>query len=81
MAQELSTQDCAAALNRAYGRNVISRQRIMRDIDAGRLPALKIPAIGTRARAYVQVAKNDFLAYCAVYHPSACGRLCSTEEA
>lgn len=80
MAQELSTQDCAAALNAAYGRNVISRQRIMRDIDAGRLPALKISAIGTRERAYVQVAKDDFFAYCAVYHPNAWVRMSSTES-
>ncbi len=52
----------------------------MRDIDAGRLPALKIPAIGTRERAYVQVAKDDFFAYCAVYHPEAWSRLSSTES-
>lgn len=79
MAQELSTQDCAAALNAAYGRNVISRQRIMRDIDAGRLPALKIPAVGTRERAFVQVSRDDFHAYCAVYHAEAWLKMTSTE--
>jgi hypothetical protein len=64
----LTTQSCADALNRAYGKRAISRQRIHRDIDAGRLQVLKIPAVGSRARALIRVEWADFVKYCQVYH-------------
>lgn len=64
----LTTQDCADLLNRAYGKKAITRQRIHRDIDAGRLSVLKIPASGTRERALIKVEWADFILYCQVYH-------------
>lgn len=64
----LTTQDCADALNRAYGKTAITRQRIHRDIDAGRLRVLRIPATGTRERALIRVEWPQFVAYCQVYH-------------
>jgi hypothetical protein len=64
----LSTQDCADLLNRAYGKKAITRQRIHRDIDAGRLNVLKIPASGTRERSLIKVEWSDFVSYCQVYH-------------
>lgn len=64
----LTTQACADALNRAYGKRAITRQRIHRDIDAGRLQVLKIPAAGSRARALIRVEWDDFVTYCQVYH-------------
>lgn len=65
----MSTQDCADALNRAYGRDAISRQRIHRDIAAGRLQVLKVPAVGTRERALIDIQWDEFAEYCRVYHP------------
>ena len=65
----MSTQDCADLLNRAYGRPAISRQRIHRDIEAGRLQVLKVPAVGTRERALIDVGWDEFVEYCRVYHP------------
>lgn len=64
----VTTQACADALNRAYGKRAITRQRIHRDIDAGRLQVLKIPATGSRARALIRVEWSDFVAYCQAYH-------------
>lgn len=71
----LTTQQCADLLNRAYRTMVVTRQRIHRDIDAGRLQALKIPAAGTRERSLIRVEWSDFVAYCQVYHPDIAGRL------
>lgn len=71
----VTTQACADALNRAYGTVAITRQRIHRDIDAGRLQVLKIPAVGSRARALIRVEWADFLTYCQVYHSNIAARV------
>lgn len=65
----LTTQQCADRLNAAYGWRAVTRQRLMRDITAGRLEASVVPAIGTRLRSYVRVDERAFDAYASVYHP------------
>jgi len=67
--QMYSTTDCAKKLNLAYGWKAVSRQRIHRDIQSGRLPTLQVPAAGTRERSLIQVPRTEFLAYSEVYHP------------
>jgi hypothetical protein len=66
----MTTQGCADALNRAYGTAAITRQRIHRDIEAGRLQVLRIPATGTRERSMIKIDWLEFIEYCRVYHPT-----------
>lgn len=65
----LTTEQCADKLNQAYGWQAVTRQRLHREIDSGRLVAQKVPAVGTRERALVRITWSDFVAYCQVYHP------------
>lgn len=65
----LTTEDCADRLNTAYGWKAVTRQRLHRDIESGRLAVKKLPAVGTRERSLVRVRWADFVEYCQVYHP------------
>ncbi len=64
----MTTGECADDLNAAYGWPAVTRQRIARDIAAGRLEARVVPAVGTRMRAFVRVPRSAFVSYCEVYH-------------
>lgn len=70
VAEYLTTGQCAALLNHAYGGRVVSRQSILRDVQSGRLDAQVVPARGTRRRALIRVRASALKAYAAVYHQS-----------
>lgn len=69
--ETLSTSECADRLNQLYGHAVVSRHRVKRDIEAGRLPAITIPASGSRERSRHYVTPEGFEQYIEAYHPEA----------